>query len=384
MGYRSDFNRETATNSIDTIFFSAYSSNLRKRGGIMMRLVLATIVVATIVDAGLIRHRIASDLPSSAEVASAFNEMKDMKLSELAKVLSSSEAVRSSVRRAAMDVQEHEALRNMASRLGMNPAVQQAMDGFMHEGQNLFVKDLANLRQSTSEGFHSSARSALDAMMADESSRPLATHLKQAWDADSVDEQLKHLNMALDALDAGAEPAQSDEAPVEPEQKKEAPMESAPIDGGFAEADEGEEDDDDEGDDVDAGAPEAADEGEDEEGFSGKDEEGEEEDDDAGAPEGEDEGEEEEDEEEDDDAGAPEGVDEGEEEEDEDEENEEEEEDDEDADAAQLAEFFEKMRKEKAAKEATEMKAAQMKEAEMKKAEMEKVNVKARKVRRHD
>merc|ERR1712121_405617 len=337
MGYRSDFNRETATNSIDTIFFSAYSSNLRKRGGIMMRLVLATIVVATIVDAGLIRHRIASDLPSSAEVASAFNEMKDMKLSELAKVLSSSEAVRSSVRRAAMDVQEHEALRNMASRLGMNPAVQQAMDGFMHEGQNLFVKDLANLRQSTSEGFHSSVRSALDAMMADESSRPLATHLKQAWDADSVDEQLKHLNMALDALDAGAEPAQSDEAPVEPEQKDEAPMESAPIDGGFAEADEGEEEDDDEGDDVDAGAPEAADEGE--------------------------------------------------EEEDEDEENEEEEEDeedDEDADAAELAEFFEKSRKEKAAKEAAEMKAAQMKEAEMKKAEMEKVNVKARKVRRHD
>merc|ERR1712121_162950 len=345
MGYRSDFNRETATNSIDTIFFSAYSSNLRKRGGIMMRLVLATIVVATIVDAGLIRHRIASDLPSSAEVASAFNEMKDMKLSELAKVLSSSEAVRSSVRRAAMDVQEHEALRHMASRLAMNPAVQQAMDGFMREGQNLFVKDLANLRQSTSEGFHSSVRSALDAMMADESSRPLATHLKQAWDADSVDEQLKHLNMALDALDAGAEP----------EQRDEAPMESAPIDGGFAEADEGEEEDDDEGDDVDAGAPE-----------------------------GEDEGEEEEDEEEDDDAGAPEGVDEGEEEEDEDEENEEEEEDDEDADAAELAEFFEKLRKEKAAKEATEMKAAQMKEAEMKKAEMEKVNVKARKVRRHD
>merc|ERR1712168_1292444 len=303
---RNQFNRHD--------FFLQYSSNLRKRGGIMMRLVLATIVVATIVDAGLIRHRIASDLPSSAEVASAFNEMKDMKLSELAKVLSSSEAVRSSVRRAAMDVQEHEALRHMASRLAMNPAVQQAMDGFMREGQNLFVKDLANLRQSTSEGFHSSVRSALDAMMADESSRPLATHLKQAWDADSVDEQLKHLNMALDALDAGAEPAQSDEAPVEPEQKDAAP----------AEADEGEEEDD-EGDDVDAGAPEAADEGEDEEG-----------------------------EEEDDDAGAPEGVDEGEEEEDEDEENEEaeeDEEDDEDADAAELAEFFEKLRKEKAAKE---------------------------------
>merc|ERR1712168_705285 len=365
---RNQFNRHD--------FFLQYSSNLRKRGGIMMRLVLATIVVATIGDAGLIRHRIASDLPSSAEVASAFNEMKDMKLSELAKVLSSSEAVRSYVRRAAMDVQEHEALRNMASRLAMNPAVQQAMDGFMHEGQNLFVKDLANLRQSTSEGFHSSVRSALDAMMADESSRPLATHLKQAWDADSVDEQLKHLNMALDALDAGAEPAQSDEAPVEPEQKDAAP----------AEADEGEEDDD-EGDDVDAGAPEAADEGEDEEGFSGKDEEGEEEDDDAEALEAADEGEEEEGEEEDDDAGPPEGVDEGEEEEDEEEENEEaeeDEEDDEDADAAELAEFFEKLRKEKAAKEAAEMKAAEMKKAEMKKAEMEKVNVKARRVRRHD
>merc|ERR1712168_1607970 len=317
---RNQFNRHD--------FFLQYSSNLRKRGGIMMRLVLATIVVATIVDAGLIRHRIASDLPSSAEVASAFNEMKDMKLSELAKVLSSSEAVRSSVRRAAMDVQEHEALRHMASRLAMNPAVQQAMDGFMREGQNLFVKDLANLRQSTSEGFHSSVRSALDAMMADESSRPLATHLKQAWDADSVDEQLKHLNMALDALDAGAEPAQRDEAP--------------------AEADEGEEEDDDEGDDVDAEAPEAADEGEDEKGFSGRDEEGEEEDDDAGALEAADEGEEEEGEEDDEDAGAAELA-------------EFFEKSRKEKAAKEAAEFFEKSRKEKAAKEAAEMKAAQMK-----------------------
>merc|ERR1711931_380617 len=72
------------------------------------------------------------------------------------------------------------------------------------------VKDLANLRQSTSEGFHSSVRSALDSMMSDEGSRPLATHLKQAWDADSVDEQLKHLNMALDVLDSSADGASDD------------------------------------------------------------------------------------------------------------------------------------------------------------------------------
>ena len=42
----------------------------------MMRWVLASLVVATIVDAGVLRHRIASDLPSLGEVASAYNEVR--------------------------------------------------------------------------------------------------------------------------------------------------------------------------------------------------------------------------------------------------------------------------------------------------------------------
>ena len=50
---------------------------------------------------------------------------------------------------------------------------------------------LLRLRQSTSPAFQSSVRAALDSMMADEGSRPFATHLKQAWDSDTEAEKLK-------------------------------------------------------------------------------------------------------------------------------------------------------------------------------------------------
>merc|ERR1712042_369586 len=170
-----------------------------------MRLFVAMILVAAATNAGILRHRIASDLPSRDDVAAAFAQMKDMKLSELANVLKNSEAVRNSYRRAAMDMQEHDGLSKMVKRLASNPKIHQAIQNFVEEGDNLFVRDLTNLRQKTSPDFQSSVRAALDSMMSDEGSRPLATHLKQAWDADSVDEQLKHLNMALDALDSSAD-----------------------------------------------------------------------------------------------------------------------------------------------------------------------------------
>merc|ERR1712042_366538 len=170
-----------------------------------MRLFVAMILVAAATNAGILRHRIASDLPSRDDVAAAFAQMKDMKLSELANVLRNSEAVRNSYRRAAMDMQEHDGLSKMVKRLASNPKIHQAIQNFVEEGDNLFVRDLTNLRQKTSPDFQSSVRAALDSMMSDEGSRPLATHLKQAWDADSVDEQLKHLNMALDALDSSAD-----------------------------------------------------------------------------------------------------------------------------------------------------------------------------------
>jgi len=172
-----------------------------------MRLFVAMILVASVTNAGILRHRIASDLPSRDDVAAAFAQMKDMKLSELANVLKNSEAVRNSYRRAAMDMQEHDGLSKMVKRLASNPKIHQAIQNFVEEGDNLFVRDLTNLRQKTSPDFQSSVRAALDSMMSDEGSRPLATHLKQAWDADSVDEQLKHLNMALDVLDSSADGA---------------------------------------------------------------------------------------------------------------------------------------------------------------------------------
>jgi len=172
-----------------------------------MRLFVAMILVAAATNAGILRHRIASDLPSRDDVAAAFAQMKDMKLSELANVLKNSEAVRNSYRRAAMDMQEHNGLSKMVKRLASNPKIHQAIQNFVEEGDNLFVRDLTNLRQKTSPDFQSSVRAALDSMMSDEGSRPLATHLKQAWDADSVDEQLKHLNMALDVLDSSADGA---------------------------------------------------------------------------------------------------------------------------------------------------------------------------------
>merc|ERR1712042_195846 len=178
-----------------------------KKVSTKMRLFVAMILVAAATNAGILRHRIASDLPSRDDVAAAFAQMKDMKLSELANVLKNSEAVRNSYRRAAMDMQEHDGLSKMVKRLASNPKIHQAIQNFVEEGDNLFVRDLTNLRQKTSPDFQSSVRAALDSMMSDEGSRPLATHLKQAWDADSVDEQLKHLNMALDVLDSSADGA---------------------------------------------------------------------------------------------------------------------------------------------------------------------------------
>jgi len=211
-----------------------------------MRLFVAMILVAAATNAGILRHRIASDLPSRDDVAAAFAQMKDMKLSELANVLKNSEAVRNSYRRAAMDMQEHDGLSKMVKRLASNPKIHQAIQNFVEEGDNLFVRDLTNLRQKTSPDFQSSVRAALDSMMSDEGSRPLATHLKQAWDADSVDEQLKHLNMALDVLDSSADGASDN-------------VNQADAEDGDDEAEEEDaEDGDDEAGEEDAGAGDAA------------------------------------------------------------------------------------------------------------------------------
>merc|ERR1711872_712080 len=193
-------------------FFKIRSSFERNR---MRVFLLSLAVVAIVVDARALRHRIADELPSRSELASAYEQMKDMKLKDLAQVLRNSAAVKSSVRRAAMDMQEHTGLKKMAYRLSLNPEVHQAVSSFMEEGEKLTVSDLTKLRQSTSPSFQSSVRAAIDSMMADEGSRPLATHLKQAWDAESVDEQLKHLNMALDVLDTSEEHEQSDDAPAQ-------------------------------------------------------------------------------------------------------------------------------------------------------------------------
>ena len=49
----------------------------------------------------------------------------------------------------------------------------------------------SSLRQRGSPALQGRVRAALDSLMADEGSRPLATHLQQAWDSDSIDGQLK-------------------------------------------------------------------------------------------------------------------------------------------------------------------------------------------------
>merc|ERR1712142_772411 len=90
-----------------------------KKVSTKMRSFVAMILVAAATNAGILRHRIASDLPSRDDVAAAFAQMKDMKLSELANVLKNSEAVRNSYRRAAMDMQEHDGLSKMVKHLNM-------------------------------------------------------------------------------------------------------------------------------------------------------------------------------------------------------------------------------------------------------------------------
>merc|ERR1719270_1765599 len=94
----------------------------------------------------------------------------------------------------------------------MNSKVQQVFQKLAKE--DLTVKDLANLRQQTSPDFQASVRSALDSLMADEGSRPLANHLKQAWDAKSAEDQMKHLSMALDVLDIAATDEEDEDADV--------------------------------------------------------------------------------------------------------------------------------------------------------------------------
>jgi len=238
-----------------------------------MRLFVAMILVAAATNAGILRHRIASDLPSRDDVAAAFAQMKDMKLSELANVLKNSEAVRNSYRRAAMDMQEHDGLSKMVKRLASNPKIHQAIQNFVEEGDNLFVRDLTNLRQKTSPDFQSSVRAALDSMMSDEGSRPLATHLKQAWDADSVDEQLKHLNMALDVLDSSADGASDN---VNQADAEDGDDEAEEEDAGEGDATT---DDSETADDADADVDANADEEEEDENFSQADNEDDDDDD---------------------------------------------------------------------------------------------------------
>jgi len=172
----------------------------------MIRGFVATFLVAVIVvDAGVLRHRIADELsalPDPDIIMAAFEKIKEMKLTEVAKRLASSPYVRAATRRAATDMQANPGLREMIPHITMNSKVQQVFQKLAKE--DLTVKDLANLRQQTSPDFQASVRSALDSLMADEGSRPLATHLTQAWDAKSAEDQMKHLSMALNVLDTAA------------------------------------------------------------------------------------------------------------------------------------------------------------------------------------
>jgi len=172
----------------------------------MIRGFVATFLVAVfVVDAGVLRHRIADELsalPAPDVIMAAFEKIKEMKLTEVAKRLASSPYVRAATRRAATDMRANPGLREMIPHITMNSKVQQVFQKLAKE--DLTVKDLANLRQQTSPDFQASVRSALDSLMADEGSRPLATHLTQAWDAKSAEDQMKHLSMALDVLDVAA------------------------------------------------------------------------------------------------------------------------------------------------------------------------------------
>jgi len=168
----------------------------------MLRNAVALLLAVMAVDCGVLRSRLAADLPNQDDVLSAYDAMADMKLAEVAKVLRKNNAVRFSVQRAAMDISENKNAQSYVQRLAKNPEVNQLVNNVMSQRNKLTVRDLSNLRQNGSPALKQSVRSALDSLMADESSRPLATHLKQAWDAADFDEQLAHLNMALDVLDS--------------------------------------------------------------------------------------------------------------------------------------------------------------------------------------
>jgi len=230
----------------------------------MLRNAVALLLAVMAVDCGVLRSRLAADLPNQDDVLSAYDAMADMKLAEVAKVLRKNNAVRFSVQRAAMDISENKNAQSYVQRLAKNPEVNQLVNNVMSQRNKLTVRDLSNLRQKGSPALKQSVRSALDSLMADESSRPLATHLKQAWDAADFDEQLAHLNMALDVLDSSPSSyADAADAPKEAYAAPEAEEADAP-EGAYAapeaeEADAPEEAYADAGDAGDAGdaAPEA-------------------------------------------------------------------------------------------------------------------------------
>jgi len=196
------------------------------------------------VEGGVLRKRLAEAIPSADDFLSAISSMADMKLDEVARLLRKNEAVRFSVRRAAMDIGRNEGSKSLVKRLAMDPKVHELVNEVVRQRSDLTVGDLVNLRQSDRAALQNSVRAALDSLMADEGSKPLATHLKQAYEADNVDDQLRHLNMALDVIDSPApadEPQKADDVEEEVADEKDDAADSV-------EAEDAE--DEDEGDDV--------------------------------------------------------------------------------------------------------------------------------------
>lgn len=240
----------------------------------MIRVAVAVLTVALAVEGGVLRRRLAEAIPSADDFLSAISSMADMKLDEVARLLRKNEAVRFSVRRAAMDIGRNEGSKSLVARLAMDPKVNELVNEVVRQRSDLTVGDLVNLRQSGSPALQNSVRAALDSLMADEGSKPLATHLKQAYEADNVDDQLRHLNMALDVIDSPApadEPQKADDVEEEVADEDDDAADSVEADDA-EEADEDEDEGEDEVEDEEGGEPEDAEEEVDEENEDDADE----------------------------------------------------------------------------------------------------------------
>jgi len=174
----------------------------------MKLLLLAIAAIAVTVESRpSVQKRQFDHLPSYEQLARHVKKVEHMRVADVMKLMQNSAAVRNNLQRAADDLTSHPAISNLAARLFAKSEVKKAVNRLAIEAKekNLEVRDLANLQRHASPALDKQVRLAINAIAVDKASSKYAHHLKQAYEAPTVDDSLKHLKMLLKQLDADAD-----------------------------------------------------------------------------------------------------------------------------------------------------------------------------------